>query len=286
MPSFFSHSSRSDFLAADLSVAPDPSKGAEPSVSASAGGNPKLSILRDSSGRSPNPKAPRPVLEPDASGYVIYAFPPNRQTLGGTAYLIVDPSHPAAGQPPHNLLIDCPAWTEEHQEFIQQQGGIRHLILTHRGAIAPTVAKIQQQTGCEVIIQEQEAYLLPGQTVTPFQKEMALGASVQVIWTPGHSPGASCVYASRQGGVLFSGRTLLPTSHGQLEPLRLSKTFHWPRQLRSIQRLRDRFTADTLHYICPGANTGFLRGRRAIAQGYEALVALDLDAYRQKQPGL
>ena len=45
----------------------------------------------------------------------IFAFPPNRQTLGGTAYLIVEKDG--------NILIDTPPSTPETQDFLGGQGG-------------------------------------------------------------------------------------------------------------------------------------------------------------------
>jgi hypothetical protein len=67
-------------------------------------------------------------------------------------------------------------------------------------------------------------------------------------------------------------------------PLRTVKTFHWFRQLESIAQLRDRFTPETLRLICPGASTGYLRGKRAIETAYSQLVQLDLTALRSVQP--
>ena len=206
----------------------------------------------------------------------IFAFPPNRETLGGTAYFIVENEA--------NILIDCPAWDEVNQNYLNSVGGVRWLFLTHRGAIGKA-REIQQAFGCEILIQEQEAYLLPGLKVTTFKQDFNIG-NAQVIWTPGHSPGSSCLYYPREGGVLFSGRHILPNQTGELLPLPASKTFHWFRQLLSIQLLRDRFTPETLNYICPGANTGFLRGKRAIASAYEQLARLDLVALRQQKPVL
>ncbi|TAF10235.1 MAG: MBL fold metallo-hydrolase [Nostocales cyanobacterium] len=199
----------------------------------------------------------------------IIAFPPNRDTLGGTSYLIV--------RNEGNILIDCPALEQINQDFCPYlgreqltHGGVRWFFITHRGAIGKA-AEIQQALDCEILIQEQEAYLLPGLTVTTFGQEFALDDTTQVIWTPGHSPGSSCLYYREFGGVLFSGRHLLPNLQGQAVPLRTAKTFHWPRQLKSVKALRDRFTPDTLQYICPGANIGFLRGERIIDQAYQRL---------------
>lgn len=134
------------------------------------------------------------------------------------------------------------------------------------------------------MIQEQEAYLLPGLTLTTFKQEFTLDVSTQVIWTPGHSPGSSCLYYSELGGILFSGRHLVPNQQGEPVPLRTAKTFHWPRQINSLQLLLERFTPETLRYICPGGNTGFLRGKRFIDQAYQHLASLDLSALLRIQP--
>ena len=212
-------------------------------------------------------KQPRTVLDG------IFAFPPNRGTLGGTAYLIVENNA--------NILIDCPPWDETAQEFLHGCGGLRWLFIAHRGGIGKA-KEIQKATGCEIVIQEQIAYLLPKIEVTAFREEYSLDSMYRAIWTPGHCPGSSCLYyrgrAQAAGGVLFSGRHLLPNQKGEPIPLRTSTTFHWPRQLRSIRTLLDRFSPETLAYICPGANTGFLRGKRFIDEAYSRLASLDLEA--------
>ncbi|NJO42354.1 MAG: MBL fold metallo-hydrolase [Cyanobacteria bacterium CRU_2_1] len=216
-------------------------------------------------------KPPRFVFD------TIFAFPPNRETMGGTSYFIVENSS--------NILVDCPTWNDSNRQFLQNFGGLSWLFLSHRGAI-DHVQEIQQVFGCNVLIQEQEAYLLPGLTVKTFQHEFSLSSTTQAIWTPGYSPGSACLYHSAYGGVLFTGRHLLPNSQGEPVPLRIAKTFHWRRQITSVQKLRDRFTSDTLHHLCPAANTGFLRGQRTIDRAYEKLARLDLDACLQAKPML
>jgi glyoxylase-like metal-dependent hydrolase (beta-lactamase superfamily II) len=223
------------------------------------------------------PKRPKLILDqfgdrPD--GTQIFALPPNRETLGGTAYFLKQ----AAG----NVLIDCPAWNEENQTFLQTHG-VRWLVITHRGGIGKRILALQASLQCQVVIQEQEAYLIPEIEAQTFQPEYPLCEQIQVIWTPGHSPGSSCVYAAMFGGVLFTGRHLLPDRQGNPAPLRTAKTFHWPRQLRSVAALRDRFTADTLSYICPGASIGYLRGAATIDQAYAKLTQLDLTQYQTQQ---
>ena len=209
------------------------------------------------------PKQPRAVLD------TVFSFPPNRDTLGATAYLIVENESP--------ILVDCPAWDEENLQFLCDRGGVSWLFITHRGGIGK-VREIQEAFGCKVLIQAQEAYLLPKIEVTTFRQEFTLSPQIKAIWTPGHSPGSSCLYYSGEGGVLFSGRHLVPDKEGLPVPLRTSKTFHWPRQVRSTKLLLESFSPETLNYICPGANTGFLRGKRAIDLAYQHLANLDLDA--------
>lgn len=215
-----------------------------------------------------NPKQPRLVLRsPDAPHpHTIFAFPPNRDTLGATAYLIVEEV---------NILVDCPAWDETNQAFLQAQGGVRWLFLTHRGGIG-NVRGIQQAFNCEVVIQEQEAYLLPDVPVTSFQHGFTFSPHSRALWTPGHSPGSACLYYDGFGGVLFSGRHLLPTPEGELLPLQTAKTFHWRRQLQSVQKLRSEFTPETLHVVCPGANTGFLRGKLMLEQVFDRLTQISV----------
>ncbi|PAX52201.1 MBL fold metallo-hydrolase [Brunnivagina elsteri] len=230
-------------------------------------------------------KQPRVVLNN------IFAFPPNRDTLGGTAYFIV--------RNEGNILIDCPAWDNINQDFIRLHGGVRWLFISHRGAIGKT-AEIQQAFNCKIVIQEHEAYLLPGLTLTTFGRELKLnpasaiatqvvvdikpantnGSIAELIWTPGHSPGSSCLYYSDFGGVLFTGRHILPNPKGEVTPIRTAKTFHWFRQIKSLKLLLEKFSPETLSlsYICPGANTGFLRGERLIENPYLHLKNLDLEA--------
>ncbi len=207
----------------------------------------------------------------------LFAFPPNRDTLGGTAYFLKTPSG--------NGLIDCPAWTKETQQFLTNHGGVQWLFLTHRTGKGD-VRQIQAAFNCSIVVQEQEAYLLPGLTLISFQQEYRLNDTSVVFWTPGHSPGSACLYTSMHGGILFTGRHLLPKADGHPAPLRTAKTFHWPRQIQHTQRILEKFTPETLHYICPGANTGFLRGERMIAHAYETLAKLDFDSLLKQSPGL
>ncbi len=214
------------------------------------------------------PKQPRSILEN------VFAFAPNRDTLGGTSYLILSNSG--------NILVDCPPTDAIALQFLQDVGGARWLFLTHRGGISKQIGQIQTDLGCEVIVQEQEAYLIPEVNKTPFSDSFTLNNNSYGFWSPGHSPGSSCLYWGELGGVLFTGRHLLPESPEAIAPLRVAKTFHWSKQLQSVAALLSRFDCENLEYICPGANTGFLRGKGFIDRAYSRLSQLDLAALETK----
>ncbi|MGF1460425.1 MAG: MBL fold metallo-hydrolase [Leptolyngbyaceae cyanobacterium] len=214
----------------------------------------------------------------------IYAFAPNRATLGGTAYFCLGRDTTGAAA---NLLIDAPPDDESVLQFIRDRGGVQHWVITHRGASGEAKA-LQAALACPtVLVQEQEAYLLPElPNLLPFGDRYRLDGFGEVLWTPGYSPGSACVYLSQQGGILFTGRHLLPDRDGQLRPLRFAKTFHWPRQLRQVKQLQDRFSAETLAYACPAANTGFLRGTFVVKEAYSHLAAIAPDTLMTVAPGL
>ncbi|CCH66309.1 hypothetical protein RINTHH_1540 [Richelia intracellularis HH01] len=205
----------------------------------------------------------------------IFVFPPNRDTLGGTSYFIM--SNGA------NILIDCPVWESTNQDFFCSHGGIDYLFITHRGAISKAKA-IQSAINCEILIQEQEAYLLPEANVKTFREKLQLTPTIELIWTSGYSPGSSCLYYNYKGGMLFSGRHILPNKQGIPVPLRTAKTFHWERQIHNIRFLLEKFSPENLQYILPGANTAFLRDRGIIGNAYEQLSKLDLHNLFITQP--
>ncbi len=229
---------------------------------------------------------------PQAVFDTVFAFPPNRETLGGTAYLVLETaeisgstkrasqrennsgSAHSSAHSSANILIDCPAFNDTNRDFIAAKGGVSTLLITHRGGMAD-VPKFQEAFGAQVIIQEQEAYLLPTVKTETFERDRILSPTSRVFWTSGHSPGSACLYHQPYGGILFTGRHLLPNRSGDPRPLRQSKTFHWPRQLRSARQLLTDFTPENLSYICPGASTGFLRGDKKIESAYERLKTAD-----------
>ena len=187
------------------------------------------------------------------------------------------------GQPA--LLIDCPTSSDANLAWLSQRreaGG--YVVLTGRhghGETPSTLRRWQQLLGWPVVVQEQEAYLLPGlRPLEPFGDTLALAPGVRLLWTPGPTPGACVLHVQRPGlDGLFCGRLLVPVAPGALAPLRTPATFHWPRQQASLQRLLDWLPPASPSWIASGAGLGALRGdalvetadhwlRSTVAQGF------------------
>jgi glyoxylase-like metal-dependent hydrolase (beta-lactamase superfamily II) len=139
-----------------------------------------------------------------------------------------------------------------------------------------------------VLVQEQEAYLLPGvEALRTFGAELSLGGGVRLLWTPGPSPGACVLHARRDTDLdgLFCGRLLVPLAPGRLAPLHTRLTFHWPRQLGSLARLREWLPAGSPAWIATAAGLGALGGAKLVMDGAERLAELDLEALQAAPAG-
>ncbi len=233
--------------------------------------------------------AQEPGRPPTAVLPGLWLFAPNRDTQGGSAWLLETNWF--------DLLIDCPAITEANLAFLAARarrgagsagtgsagGGeaAGRIVLTGRQGHG-RCRRLQQQLGWSVLVQEQEAYLLPGlSAVVAFAQELALAPGIRLLWTPGTSPGACVLHAAAgstpAGDGLFCGRLLVPVAPGALAPLRRRGSFHWPRQLASVERLRSWLPAGSPGWIASGAGLGALRGGRIVTAAAALLAGLDLN---------
>ncbi|MCX5931108.1 MAG: MBL fold metallo-hydrolase [Cyanobacteria bacterium] len=198
----------------------------------------------------------------------LWVFAPNRDSLGGTSWLLAPP-----GQAP--LLIDLPAYTAANLAALRSAGDAAGTILLTSREGHGRCRRFQQALGWPVRLQEQEAYLLPGEAgLVPFAEALDLGGGVRALWTPGTTPGACVVHAAGDLDLLFCGRLLVPTAPGEARPLRTSRTFHWRRQQRSLEALRDWLPPASPRWIASGAGLGALQGEKLIAGGRALLDRL------------
>ena len=187
----------------------------------------------------------------------LWLFPPNRDCQGGSAWwLELDPEP---------VLIDCPPLTQATLTALKDLAGERlpRILLTSREGHG-RLRRLQERFGWPVLVQEQEAYLLPNvDPLQTFADDHTTVSGLRLLWTPGATPG-SCVIHAPVADLLFCGRLLTPLGPGQLGPLRHGRTFHWPRQLASLDRLRAWLPPDARPALASGAGLGALRGERLV----------------------
>ena len=227
----------------------------------------------------PAGRPPRPVLDP------LWLFAPNRDTQGGSSWWLDRPGEAGAG----GVLVDCPAYTEANLAFLRQRSqGRGRILLTSREGHG-RVRRFQEALDWPVLVQEQEAYLLPGvQRLEPFGAEAELGEGLRLLWTPGPTPGSAVLLAERVGpgeaAVLFCGRLLSPVAPERAAPLRHRRSFHWGRWLRSLECLQAWLPPGAPLWLASGAALGALRGEALVPRGLTVLQELDLVQLEQQGP--
>lgn len=237
-------------------------------------------MTRDGQGGLTIDQALEPGRPPQAVLDDLWLFAPNRDTQGGSAWWL-ERSGPegAAG-----VLIDCPALTQANLRFLEERGP-GWIVLTGREGHGRS-RRLQERLGWPLLVQEQEAYLLPGvQRLHTFADTHALAGGLRLLWTPGPTPGAAVLLAEGSDAasdaadsVLFCGRLLSPLGPGRAGPLRTSRSFHWGRWLRSLERLQGWLPAGAPAWLASGAGLGALRGEKLIGAEQRLIEQLDLAA--------
>ena len=121
--------------------------------------------------------------------------------------------------------------------------------------------RLQEHIGWPVLVQKQEAYLLPKvHSLQTFSDQHFTGSCLCLLWTPGPTPGNCVAHISSPYNILFCGRLLTPLRPGKIGPLRNGRTFHWHPQLESLTRLRSWIPSDASPELALGAELGALGG--------------------------
>ena len=137
------------------------------------------------------------------------------------------------------VLIDCPKVTEEVINDLKElSGGIcPNVVLTNRDA-HHDASILNRKLGWPLIVQEQEAYLLPNiENLETFSDELVFSSGARILWTPGPTPGSCVLHVPLPLNVLCCGRLLIPVSNNQISPIRTRSTFHWTMQQKSLEKL-------------------------------------------------
>jgi hydroxyacylglutathione hydrolase len=171
----------------------------------------------------------------------------------------------------HAVIVDPGEEAPRLLKAIESQGlTLDAILLTHThfdhvGAVAP----LARATGAPVYCPQLEVPVLqdimafvpwpgfgpfeswdPEHTVSGGETLSLAGLTLDVIFTPGHSPG-HVTYAVRGEGTLFSGDVLFEGSVGRVD----LPGGDWPTLLRSIATLVDTFDADTAVHPGHGGST-------------------------------
>jgi hydroxyacylglutathione hydrolase len=168
---------------------------------------------------------------------------------GASAALMIDP-----GEEPERLLKAVAELGIETVEAIL----ITHTHFDHIGAVAP----VARATGAPVYCPQLETRVLanimdfvPWPGLGPFESYEAdetvsggetlelAGLTIDVLFTPGHSPG-HVTYALRRENALFSGDVLFQGSVGRVD----LPGGDWPTLLGSIESLVEAFPPETTVY--------------------------------------
>jgi hydroxyacylglutathione hydrolase len=120
---------------------------------------------------------------------------------------------PAGG----NVLFYSTVTDAEHDE-IARLGGVEHHYLSHRDEAGPMLAAVGERFGAVLHVAAVEAddaarFRQPGAT---FSERHVDASGIEVIPTPGHTPGSACYVVPGEGGAryLFTGDTIFVGDDG------------------------------------------------------------------------
>lgn len=116
-----------------------------------------------------------------------------------------------------NVLFYSTGLDDEHEEMAAR-GGVARQYLSHRDEAGPPLARIRARFGSKLCCHEHEADAIGryAQIDLKFaEREVHLG-DIELIPTPGHTPGSACflVRSAHGGAYLFTGDSLFPRNGG------------------------------------------------------------------------
>jgi len=135
-----------------------------------------------------------------------------------------------------NVLVDSPRAAGPLLERIDELGGVRTLVLSHRDDVADH-ARFAERSGCERVMHRADVHGSTRAVERQLEGEtsISLDDDLLVIPTPGHTAGSVCLL---HDGRLFSGDSLWWNPiKGRLSASKSVCWHSWPEQLRSLERL-------------------------------------------------
>ncbi|MCA1606947.1 MAG: MBL fold metallo-hydrolase, partial [Acidobacteria bacterium] len=155
----------------------------------------------------------------------------SESSFGGWSYLITRPENDGG-----NLLIDSPRFAGQLVRRIEEMGGVRQMLLTHRDDIADH-ERFRKKFGCQRVMHAEDGALRLGvERIIEGEDEVRLDDDLLVIPTAGHTRGHMVFFYKKK--FLFTG------DHLAWSPTRQTLTafpsvawYSWARQIESMAKL-------------------------------------------------
>jgi hydroxyacylglutathione hydrolase len=183
---------------------------------------------------------------------------------------------PASGA---TAAIDAPEASAVSAALALRGWSLTHILVTHyHHDHTDGIPALKAATGCTVVGPAAEADRIKGldRTVKEPDRFTVGGITIEVLDTPGHSPGHICYYLPGEKAV-FAGDTLFALGCGRLE---LPATAMWP----SLQKLM-RLPLDTALYCGHEYTLGNARFALRVEPDNAALIARAADVEAKRAAG-
>ncbi len=180
--------------------------------------------VRAAAGAFPCPVELDGVVLPDVR-WCGYTSP---DSFGAWSWLIIRPGG--------NILVDSPRANPALEAGLRAQGGVSHIVLSHRDDVADHEHWHQRFAAPRLAHAAEELAFAEEQIRG--DAPVALAGDLRVIPVPGHTAGSICLLY--RGEILFTGDHLWWS--GPRDRLSASRDycwFDWPTQLASLRRLLD-----------------------------------------------
>ena len=169
--------------------------------------------------------------------YLFRTEPYGLYTFGAfkvSAYLLIKPEG--------NLLIYSSKKIERHFSFIEEMGGLQATFITHLHEASPYCNVVADHFGVPFYSPEIESKEISKscRVDKTFKGNLHYDNTLEIISTPGHSPGSSCFIwtAPDEKRILFTGDNLYPTGEERWDGFALRKQ-DIPEIVESLKKIQD-----------------------------------------------
>ena len=166
----------------------------------------------------------------------------SEKSFGGWSYLIVRPAHKGG-----NILIDSPRFASQLVKRIDELGGVKQMLLTHKDDVADH-EQFRKKFGCERVMHVADGAAPLGiERVIEGEAEVSVDDDLRAIPTPGHTRGHMVF--------LYQNKFLFTGDHLAWSPARQTLTafpsvawYSWSEQTRSMAKLE----SYSFEWVLPG----------------------------------